>query len=766
MKGDSSMPEWLKKINISKKEMVYLTLPLILLLIIFPTVIQADQVFITDFSDTLLTLNAEISVIHNPFSLWNNQWITGLPEYADPLSDRYYPLFYPVFILTQDIFIINLVLLIHLYIAYLFFFILSGIMTKNSELRMIFSLFYVFSGILLSRVFAGHALLVFALAWIPLLYYAFFKIVWDDELTVKNISIIAISLALIFFTGAVYYLFYSCVILAVFFVYYFLKKKISKGAIIAVFSAFTIGALILSIKAIPVVIVSNALGRIDIINPLGDGGSLENNLASIIFGTPIDQVFGFYESIVLIGIIPVLLVIIALVFGREDRTTPAFFAIIVAFIWADGGNTLLSFIHLLPGLTNFRVAGRILGALLPILLLLAIYGFDILNSRIKNGEPLIPDPRQKRNVAFGVGILILVKILELPFQSNISLEAGLSVIFIAIFIGLLYFNKATMRNLLVFFTGSCLIDAYIIFKDATRLSQETGIKILIIFALIIAVIAFFNREHLHIPSRKTNYACIFLILGLGIAIMGNVSYTQISNPKLDESPALAIVEKITSTNTDGHQIWVLENGWPIKHMDFTYWFIKNGIHPIRAYYPYFLNTMIKPAYTIGNVTYQTSDYIIDTAYLENGDQNLPDVSFKINNISIYKPDNVLPNAFVVRNNQMIPSKIEKFSADEVIVSGQFIAGDVAILKSSFYPGWNLNGQEASNIGNMVGAQIPSDTSNVTFRFDPIDVKVAALLSGIGIIILIIAVIKRRDIEKYLSETVKSHIQEKTRKQKK
>jgi hypothetical protein len=755
MTGDSMMPERIAKLKISKKETVYLILPLILLLILFPTVIQSDQVFISDFSDTLLGINMHLSVIRDPFSLWNNQWITGLPEYADPLSDRYYPLFYPLFILTQDTFIVNLVLLIHLYIAYLFFFKLSGIMTKNSEFRMIFALFYIFSGVLLSRVAAGHAPLAFALAWIPLLYYAFFKIVWDDELTVKNIGILAISLALIFFTGALYYLFYSCLILVVFFVYYVLKKKISKGAIIAVFSAFTIGALILSIKSIPVIIVSNALGRIDIINPLEDGGSLENNLASIIFGTPIDQVFYSFESIVLIGIIPMLLLILALIFGREDRTIPAFFAIIFVFIWADGGNTLLSFIHLLPGLTNFRVAGRILGALVPILLLLAIYGFDILNTRMKSGEPLFPDPRQKRNIAIGIGIIILVKILELPFQSNISLEAGLSVVFIAVFVGLLYFNRATVRNLLIFLTASCLIDASIIIRNASGLSQETVIKVLFILALVIAAIAIFNKERLHIPSRKTNYSCILLIVGLGIALVGNASYQRVSDPKLDESPALPIVEKIISTNTDGHQIWVYENGWPYKHIDFTYWFIKNGIHPIRAYYAYFLNTKINSVYTIGNVTYYSMDYIIDTAYLENGNQNIPEVTFKVNNISVYKPDNVLPNAFVVRNNQLIPSKIEKFSPDEVIISGPFLQGDVAVLKNAYYPGWKINSRDASNVGNMVGAQLYSNTPYVTFKFDPFNLKIGAILTGIGIILLLLLIIKRREFETYLKGITKS-----------
>jgi uncharacterized membrane protein YfhO len=176
--------------------------------------------------------------------------------------------------------------------------------------------------------------------------------------------------------------------------------------------------------------------------------------------------------------------------------------------------------------------------------------------------------------------------------------------------------------------------------------------------------------------------------------------------------------------------------------------------------------MINPVYTIGNITYYTPDYFIDTAYLENGNQNLDNVTFKVNNISVYKPDHVLPNAFVIRNDQLVPSKIEKFSADEVTISGNFSAGDIAALKSSFYPGWKLNGKDASNIGNMIGAQIPSDTTSVTFRFDPPDFKIAGIISGIGVIILIVLIIKRREIEKYLSEAGKRPVQNQERKKKK
>ena len=151
---------------------------------------------------------------------------------------------------------------------------------------------------------------------------------------------------------------------------------------------------------------------------------------------------------------------------------------------------------------------------------------------------------------------------------------------------------------------------------------------------------------------------------------------------------------------------------------------------MRAYFSNFLKTSPSLTYNIGNVTYYTSDYIIDAAYLENGNQNLPEVTFKVNNLSIYKPDHVLPNAFVVRNEQLIPVKIEKFTPDEVILSGPFLKGDVAILKAAFYPGWKINNRDASNVGNMVGTQLSSETSSVTFKFDPLDIKIGAILTGI------------------------------------
>ena len=111
-----------------------------------------------------------------------------------------------------------------------------------------------------------------------------------------------------------------------------------------------------------------------------------------------------------------------------------------------------------------------------------------------------------------------------------------------------------------------------------------------------------------------------------------------------------------------------------------------------------MKTSVAPLFNIGNTTYFTSDYIVDNKYLENGQQNLPEYTYQINNISIYKPANVLPSVYVIRGDHLIPAKIEKFTPDEIVVTGQFSNGDIVGLKTAFYPGWKANGVDMKSIG--------------------------------------------------------------------
>jgi hypothetical protein len=250
--------------------------------------------------------------------------------------------------------------------------------------------------------------------------------------------------------------------------------------------------------------------------------------------------------------------------------------------------------------------------------------------------------------------------------------------------------------------------------------------------------------------------------------MGNLGsgYVMVSSPDLEKSLAPKIIEEISKLPSDHAQIWVFETGWPIKHMEFTYWDVISGIHPMTLYTAYFLKTTPQLSYVIGNTTYFSADYIIDTQYLENGNQNLPEYTFKVGNISVYKPEHVLPNVFFVRDNQVHPLTIEKFSPDEVIASGELLQGDVVILKGAYYPGWKANGADAEPVGNMIGIQLLSGTKQIRFKFDPLDYKIGALLSGFGILLVIALIIKRKEIDAYISKIPELVVNNKNKKKRK
>ena len=733
-----------------QKTIVYLLIPLLFLLIVFPVAFQANEVFISESHDTMALMIPELFLMENPLSLWNNYWNTGYSEIASFNSDRFYPLSFPFSYLTKDIFVINIIILINLYVAYLAFFKLGTLAIKNTDLLMLLSLGYMLSGSLVSRVWIGHILFVYSLAWVPLVYYFFLKIVWKSETTVVNIAGLAICEAILVFANLGYFNFFINAILLIFFLYYLVSRRIDKRKFVALSSSAVLFGLLSSIKLVPALSLMPYIQRIDPINPLGDGGLLENNLASFIFGTPIDTVFGSYETMALIGIIPVFLAILALVWGDEELTIPSFFAIVFSYIWADGGRTALSFIHLLPLLNSFRNAGRIFGAILPLILLLSLYGVYLVHQRWKNNDTFDVSEGEKKKILYGAGVLVLVKILELPWTTVPSPEAALAVILVAGLLLLLYLNRATFRTLAAWFSVALVADAAIILKDFHVLTGTVMIEGFLMALILLAALLWFNRPAANRTGLKNHFFEVLLVTGILLSIIGNISVLVVYDPHLDQSPAIPIIEKITETPSAVPQLWVYTAGWQFQHMDFTYWLIKNHIHPMLAYYTYFPKNMPPLVLKIGDKQYYTADYIIDTAYLENGNQNIPEASFKVDNISVYKPADVLSNAFVVRDDALVPVTFEKFSPDEVTVSGSFKQGDIAMLKTAYYPGWKINGADAQSAGNMVGAALPKDTTTIDFRFDPLDAKVGALLTVIGILAVVALFVRRKDAETFLS----------------
>lgn len=748
MSSVDSVKEKIKAI--SSKDVIYYIFPVFFIAILYYSSLPFNQTYIGEWHDIFANSLYYTIVDHNYLATWNNLGAGGFPLIASPHSDKYYLLSFPFYLLFQNLSIVNFIILLHLVIAYFAFFKFGSLITQNNNALLIFSLFFSFSGMLLGRIYAGHHLLLYGLVWIPLLYYFFLKIVLYDEPSVINVLGLSVVSFLIYCTGNIYHFVLAYLLMFVFFLYYGITGKISKKILYFLAISLILTLLLVSVKSIPDLGVSGSIIRNDVINPLDGGGSFETDLTSFVSGARIDSLWAQYESGIMIGIIPLLLMIIAFIYGRKDIGAPAFFAVLFSVIWAAGGKTLLSFLHVFPILNTFRNPGRIFGAVLPIILFLALYGAVLLYEKGKKGEKFVLSPDQKKMVITGIFLLVIVKILELPFQEMISLTAAVTVILVVGFIALLYSGRGTRQNILIYLALALAVNILLLVNSYSLFAMD----LLIPFVLLILLLA---GLHIFIMitqpgSDKSRILCLILLAGIVVMTMGNLGsgYIKVYTPMLDKSLAPEVINALQSQPLDNVQMWVFETGWAIQHMDFTYWDMANGIHPMNLYAAYYLNTMPQLTYKIGNLTYFSPDYIVDTQYLENGNQNLPEITFKVQNISVYKPEHVLPNAFFIRDMQVSPLKIETFSSSEVIAYGQLKQGDLVILKSAYYPGWKVNGVPAINIGNMVGLQLAADTERVSITFDPLDFKIGAILSGVGAILGLILFLKRKDCDQYIA----------------
>lgn len=751
----SNMEKESNRTNISSI-FVYI-LPIISLIIIFGFILAQRGVFISEWHDTLANAMPYLFLADHPLALWNNAWISGFPEITSPMSDRFYPFSLPLFMLFQDIFILNWVILAHLVIAFGTSYLLFSLMRNEADIPSyvipIFALLYMLSGVMLARIYAGHIFIIYALTWIPLLYYSYFKIVRYSDRTIINIILFSASSLLILFSASIYYLFFAYFFILLLFLYdchHNYDKRSLSALALGVLAFLLIGA----IKIIPGLEVSGQVIRQDVIDPLSNGGSIESALGSFIFGTPINKgyeisgmVFGFHESIVLIGIIPLFFILLGFIYGKKTWSVPVFFALCISLVWAAGGKTLFYFVHLLPILDTFRCPGRIFAPLLPLLLIIGILGLTYLLSRIDRNEPLPFGDEEKKRLLYGIGIIVFLKLTELPYQEAVTIESALAVGMVAILLGIIAIKKSRPIYILGILGLFFIINVYVINFTYAIADISVIIRSLLI-GIILLLLFFYFSQGAQFTKNKTMLV-IILVIGVTLSIAGNISYLSSNDPKFDESPANAIIEYILEEESDNPQIWVMTTGWPIMNIDMTYLFIQSGIHPVRAYYAYYLTTTLSPFYTIGEITYSTADYIIDDDIRQSGVANIEEATIIIGEVPVLRSENVLPNVFIIRNEEVISVNYELFTPDEVIVSGKFLPGDIVVLKTAYYEGWKINGQKATPIGNMVALQLTDETSTVRFSFGSPRYTVTFLLAIIGLLFVIAIVIKRKTIDAYL-----------------
>jgi hypothetical protein len=722
-------------------------LPLIIILILY-TGPLASHGSVVDPVDLVSDNMRYITWAEHPFALWNNLWSGGMPNTGSPHDDRYYPFSFPFYLLSQNLLMVNILLITHLYIAYLTMRRLAGLATDDTRLLLLAGLGYAFSGALLSRLEASHVYQLYALAWLPLIYDSFLRILEGKIPPAKGAVYFALAFTVFFFTGSVYFPVFATITLAIIFICYLVMRRVNRATIATLVPGAALGGLLLGIKIIPDLIITPFLERMEPIDPLGGGALMERSFSTFVTGYAMNtDLFGYWESAVLIGAVPLILVTVCLLFEKRVIALSGFATLVFALVWADAGNTLFSFIHLAPGLITLRCPGRIYSVVLPLVFLLATYGAVLLAGRIKRNESLVLDDDGWKRLALMAVILAVIKLSEIPFQTSVTVVDVASILLVAGFVVMLALGGAAPRRILMYLGGTIIIGSVI-----TLIAAPGSHPPDLVSAFLIAIVtaAGFYALSLWHPGRKgINLLCAMMVISLILSIGASTAYVTGRDTGFDDSPMKAVINEIAKNVTSDHQVWIMETGYRCLHMDLAYYATLSGIHHSDSYYPYYLAHAPDNTYIISGKGYTLADYLVDTAPLEKGKNKTPNATFTVEGIGILKLGPVLPDAFVIHAGDIAPSQTTVFSPDRVIVKGRFAEGDTAVLKYAFAPGWTVNGVPASRINNLTGAPLLADTDTVTFAFSPVYFFVGAFLTLVGMAGCILLLVNRRRFDAWV-----------------
>jgi hypothetical protein len=326
-----------------------------------------------DFDSNLSPIT---SMLKAPFSLWDDSWWLGFPNYSGSLSNIFYPLSTIPFMLFGIVGGLKVIIFIHFLLAGVGFYLFSQYLTKNNLVRLYGSIIFMLCGSLATKIYAGHLEKIMAFGWIPITLYFFCKVIENKK--PRYIIYSSISASMFFMVGDLY----SVIFFAFLFATFIIIRVVPTKDKVQVYNFLKIGILMILISAIkwfPIIFLKNYLVRnIDIYQ----GFESVFVVFSRFYSTTQEPTYGIWESYSYIGLIPFILAVIG-IFHKSKEKWYLIASIIVGMIWVNNTYSLSHFIHMLPVLDNFRVPTRIYIFMTFYLIALSVLGFDYLFQKAK-----------------------------------------------------------------------------------------------------------------------------------------------------------------------------------------------------------------------------------------------------------------------------------------------------------------------------------------------------------------------------------------------
>ncbi|MFH1050963.1 MAG: YfhO family protein [bacterium] len=412
---------------------------------------------------------------------WNPYTFCGMPFFADLQVGFLYPLNRLTFLFLDSsghlsVWGLQFIIILHFFIAQLSMYHLMKYLKISSIGSIIGSISYAFSLSLVLHVI--HPMMVYHLAWFPLVILFFLRGITETKIKYGIISGLIFGISML--AGHPQTILYQALFLGLLLIWYVIadirkngfKAKQSIKSIVAGLLPFIISVCIFSVQYLPSQDLANYSKRADATYEAATEGSLEFEQ---IYTSLVPKLFGFtdgaddksvpyhldnqpyyyyWDTAFYFGLTALLLGLIAIVGGYKNRLTAfLIFISIFGFLFALGDNFVLFKIFFnLPFFGLLRIPARIMFFAVLAFSILAGFGFDaiIKNTPLplsrgdKTGKKFLTKIIIGSSVPLLFSILIasgtLLKALDTPEQylSNIQSFGTIALVFILCIIVVLF----------------------------------------------------------------------------------------------------------------------------------------------------------------------------------------------------------------------------------------------------------------------------------------------------------------------------------------
>lgn len=783
----------MRKKRLDRIDLPYLAILLLLTIIFFGKII---------FSSRNVVLSSPICDIRTEFfacryfafhnlargilPLWNPYVLSGTPFMAGLESVFFYPFNFLYLFLPTHL-AINYTIILHIFLSGVFFYYFIRYLDVERFPAFISSLVYMFAATQVCHIYAGHLTVLSTIIWIPLLFLFSEKYFREDRFL--YIILAGIVLALQILAGYIQVTYYTTMGL---FLYFLFRAMVlyreKRGAKLLVHHSLAFillvasGLLLSALQFIPTLeLVRHSIRQATTYEFCASFSFPPENL--ITFFTP--EIFGnnvqfpywgryyFWEMWVYIGILPLFLALIAIIFRRDKYTFFFTGLTILSIVLALGKHTLLFKLlySYAPGVNLFRGNSKFI--FLTTFSLVTLSGFSI---QVLLGQ--FSEKRRKGFLKFTRILLIITIILALGLGLFLLWEGNHPSLWRKILEGSASLERGLALSL--DFRDSQVV------TSTFSLAAKSILKFLAFLLANTLFLFFYIRKNFRIKIAKI---LIFLLVISDLWLFG-LKYL-VTFPAKDNFYSQKVVDFLAS-DSDYYRILTVEEPFLNRGMIHGIANVAGSEgNPVRWYNEFINFSQGKPLEEMQTVMllrrFPPSLNLLNLKYLllppgRKVEDPRFTLAFSDSEVDIYRNKDFLPRAYVVRRIKIIPDRdsifneigqaafnprdyviledtsapalatgfsmgkeplpqITEYFSNRVTLKATLLEKGYLVLADTYYPGWRVyvDGREqeiykANYIQRAVYLEPGEHT--IEFIYSPRSFRIGLMLSLFTLIILI------------------------------